>query len=76
MAEFETALGTDLPSVVSVSAHRWRYARTETPLGKSHLSGVNGRIIAAGDWCLGARVEAAFRSGKSAAHALIETFYG
>lgn len=68
--------GVKLPDLHSVQAHRWRYARTETPLGSSHLNGMNGRVIAAGDWCLGARVEAAWRSGQSAAHAMIETLIG
>lgn len=70
------ASGIKLPELHSVQAHRWRYARTEVPLGISHLNGMNGRVIAAGDWCLGARVEAAWRSGQSAAHAMIETLIG
>jgi predicted NAD/FAD-dependent oxidoreductase len=68
--------GVKLPELHSVDAHRWRFARTETPLGSSHMNGMNGRVIAAGDWCLGARVEAAWRSGQSAAHAMIETLFG
>lgn len=43
--------------------HRWRYAKTETPLGKSHLWDGKARIGACGDWCLGHRVEDAFVSG-------------
>lgn len=70
------ASGVKLPELHSVQAHRWRYARTEVPLGMSHLNGMNGRVIAAGDWCLGARVEAAWRSGRSAAHSMIETLLG
>ncbi|WP_430475589.1 NAD(P)/FAD-dependent oxidoreductase [Thalassospira lucentensis] len=71
-----TASGIKLPDLQTVQAHRWRYARTEIPLGRSHLNGMNGRVIAAGDWCLGARVEAAWRSGQSTAHAMIETLIG
>ncbi|MBP6406768.1 MAG: FAD-dependent oxidoreductase [Ramlibacter sp.] len=43
--------------------HRWRYAKTETPLGKSFLWDARARIGICGDWCLGHRVENAFVSG-------------
>ncbi|MFO1243964.1 MAG: FAD-dependent oxidoreductase [Ramlibacter sp.] len=43
--------------------HRWRYAKTETPLGKSHLWDAKTRLGVCGDWCLGHRVENAFVSG-------------
>lgn len=43
--------------------HRWRHAKTETPLGKSFLWDARARIGACGDWCLGHRVENAFVSG-------------
>lgn len=76
LAALRDVSGVKLPQLHSVQAHRWRYARTEQPLGSSHLNGMNGRVIAAGDWCLGARVEAAWRSGQSAAHAMIETLIG
>jgi predicted NAD/FAD-dependent oxidoreductase len=76
LAALRDISGVKLPELHSVDAHRWRYARTETPLGSGHLNGMNGRVIAAGDWCLGARVEAAWRSGQSAAHAMIETLFG
>ncbi|WP_417829892.1 NAD(P)/FAD-dependent oxidoreductase [Thalassospira sp.] len=76
LAALRDVSGVKFPELHSVQAHRWRYARTERPLGKSHLNGMNGRVIAAGDWCLGARVEAAWRSGQAAAHAMIETLLG
>jgi len=43
--------------------HRWRYAKTITPLGRSHLWDARDRIGICGDWCLGHRVENAFVSG-------------
>jgi predicted NAD/FAD-dependent oxidoreductase len=43
--------------------HRWRWAKTRTPLGGSHLWDVKSGIGACGDWCLGHRVEDAFVSG-------------
>jgi renalase len=43
--------------------HRWRYAKTETALGQSHLWDSKLGIGVCGDWCLGHRVENAFVSG-------------
>lgn len=54
-----------------VDAHRWRYALVETPLGQTILHGADPCLIAAGDWCLAPRVEAAFESGQAAARALL-----
>ena len=45
------------------AVHRWAYAKTEQPLGKSHLWDRRSGIGACGDWCLGHRVEDAFVSG-------------
>ncbi|CAN5437079.1 hypothetical protein BH11PSE7_BH11PSE7_21900 [soil metagenome] len=53
-----------------VAMHRWRYAQTVQPLGKSHLWDATERIGAAGDWCLGHRVENAFVSGLELALAI------
>jgi predicted NAD/FAD-dependent oxidoreductase len=44
-------------------AHRWLYAKTEQPLGVSHLWDGKLGIGVCGDWCLGHRVEDAFVSG-------------
>jgi len=54
------------------AAHRWRYARTTTPLGLPFLSSDDGILHVGGDWCLGARVEAAWASGTAIADAIIE----
>ena len=43
--------------------HRWLYAKTEKPLGTSHLWDAKLAIGVCGDWCLGHRVEDAFVSG-------------
>lgn len=53
--------------VVHAAAHRWRYARPLKPAGAPFLSDETGTLLAAGDWCLGARVENAFESGRAAA---------
>lgn len=46
-----------------VQVHRWRYAKTDVALGRSHLWDARFRIGLSGDWCLGHRVEHAFVSG-------------
>lgn len=45
------------------AVHRWRYARTHTPLGQPFLWDQQLNIGLCGDWCLGHRVEDAFVSG-------------
>ena len=51
--------------------HRWRYAQTTEPLGKSHLWDAKLGLGACGDWCLGHRVEDAFVSGLELALAVL-----
>ena len=46
-----------------VQTHRWLYAKTEQPLGKSHLWDAKTGLGVCGDWCIGHRVEDAFVSG-------------
>ncbi|WP_306119046.1 MULTISPECIES: FAD-dependent oxidoreductase [unclassified Roseitalea] len=54
-----------------IAAHRWRHARVERPFGAPcHWDRAAG-IGLCGDWCIGARVEAAFDSGEAVATALI-----
>ena len=43
--------------------HRWLYAKTQVPLGSSHLWNAKDGLGICGDWCLGHRVENAFVSG-------------
>ena len=50
--------------------HRWRYAKTDKPLGTSHLWDKANGIGVCGDWCLGHRVEDAFVSGLELAFAV------
>ena len=50
--------------------HRWRYAQTQTPLGRPFLLDDTLGIGLCGDWCLGHRVEDAFVSGLELALAL------
>ncbi len=62
-------LGADLPDPVSVSAHRWRYARSGSA-GCGHLWEPANRLGVCGDWLLGAQVEDAWRSGVGLAAAI------
>jgi len=59
--------GGDLPAATYAQAHRWRYARVETPVGMPCLFDADAFVAACGDWCLGGRVEAAFLSGAAVA---------
>jgi renalase len=56
------------PSYVQV--HRWRWAKTEAPLGVPHLWDRKSALGVCGDWCLGHRVEDAFISGLELALAV------
>ena len=49
------------------AVHRWRYAKTLTPLGQNCLWAQEARIGTCGDWHIGHRVEDAFISGLSLA---------
>lgn len=49
---------------------RWLYAKTDQPLGKSHLWDAKAGLGLCGDWCLGHRVEDAFVSGLELALAI------
>ncbi len=50
--------------------HRWRWAKTEAPLGRSHVWDSGAALGVCGDWCLGHRVEDAFISGLELALAV------
>ncbi|MDP4021325.1 NAD(P)-binding protein [Methylobacterium sp. NEAU 140] len=54
------------------AAHRWRYAQVETALDEPCLYDPRLRLGAAGDWCLGPRIEAAHDSGLALADRLID----
>jgi renalase len=54
------------------SAHRWRFARVTHPLGEPFLRSEDATLHIGGDWCLGARVEAAWASGHAIANDILE----
>ncbi len=62
------AVATGITAEASfAAAHRWRYALAEAPLGTPALWDAAAGLGVCGDWCLGARVEAAFLSGRALA---------
>jgi len=65
-------LDADPAGVVHASAHRWRYAKVARPLGAPFARTPSGTLYLGGDWCLGARVEAAWESGSAIAEDLLE----
>jgi predicted NAD/FAD-dependent oxidoreductase len=71
LAAFATAVlpARDGPPLAPThaSVHRWRYALTEVPLGAPCLWDAPAGLGVCGDWCLGARVEAAWLSGRALA---------
>lgn len=52
------------------AAHRWRYALPQAPLTEGFLWSPERGIGLCGDWCAGARAEAAFISGHRLAGAI------
>ncbi len=70
IAELGKVLGRTLRPAYA-AAHRWRYAMVETALGEACLYDPGQRLGAAGDWCLGPRIEAAFDSGRALAGRIV-----
>ncbi len=65
-------LGADLAARTHAVAHRWRYANVAEPLGRPFLRDDAGQLYLGGDWCLKARVEAAWTSGRAIAEDLLK----
>lgn len=61
----------DLPEPLYAASHRWPHALTQKPLGSPCLVDPVTRIGACGDWCLGARLQDAWLSGRALAQALL-----
>ncbi|WP_439595051.1 NAD(P)/FAD-dependent oxidoreductase [Falsiroseomonas sp.] len=59
------APGTTLPTPFFSAAHRWRHPLVEAPLGAPCLWDATLGLGAAGDWCIGARAEAAVDSAAA-----------
>jgi predicted NAD/FAD-dependent oxidoreductase len=65
LERFSERIGRALPRTHVADAHRWRYARVEKPLGEPCLFDAEAGIGFCGDWCLDARAEAAWISGRA-----------
>jgi len=63
----DAALRVGASSVLLSAAHRWRYARVTQALGQPFLCSPDATLYLGGDWCIGARVEAAWSSGRAIA---------
>jgi predicted NAD/FAD-dependent oxidoreductase len=70
LAAFRAQTGAG--EAVAALGHRWRYARTEVPLGRACLWDAGLGIGLAGDWCLGADAGDAVASGRALAGAVLE----
>lgn len=76
LAAFQEASGHRLPKPASRATHRWRYAAAAQPLGEDCLYDPELGIGACGDWCLGQRIEDAWRSGRALAVRLMAGWQG
>ncbi len=61
----------DLRAPSHLSLHRWLYASVSKSPQKPCLIDSDKKLVAAGDWCLGGRVEGAALSGLAAAEAVM-----
>lgn len=69
-AAFAEAAPSALPADVYCAAHRWRYARTETPVGRAFWLSEAGDLGCCGDWRLGPLAGDAYRSGEMLGRAM------
>ncbi len=60
-----------LPAITYKTAHRWKYALATATLDQPFLYDAGQNIGICGDWCLGARGEAAYLSGLQLAEAML-----
>ena len=67
-------LGLSTSNVVHAIAHRWRYAAVSKPLGRPFIKSRSSALYLGGDWCLDARVEAAWTSGNAIAADILQGF--
>ena len=66
------ALGGPTVHLVQATAHRWRYADTESALTQGHWWDAAARVGMCGDWLNGGKVEGAWLSGQSLAQQVLQ----
>ncbi|MEL7109426.1 MAG: FAD-dependent oxidoreductase [Pseudomonadota bacterium] len=71
LAAASALAGADLSAATHQVLHRWRYAATPQPAGVPYLLDERLQLAACGDWCLGSKVEAAYRSASALADSLL-----
>jgi predicted NAD/FAD-dependent oxidoreductase len=62
--------GIDSQSATHIGFHRWLYANPAQPLRELFVMDTSLQLAAAGDWCLGGRVENAYLSGSALGRAI------
>jgi predicted NAD/FAD-dependent oxidoreductase len=70
--ELRAIFGSSFSNAFYTVSHRWRYARTIKPLLKPYLCTEDKSLFIGGDWCLGSRVENAYKSGFEIAKSFID----
>ena len=60
------------PAPQARTAHRWRYADTEPPIGEVCAWDASARIGICGDWLNGGKVEGAWLSGRALARRVLD----
>ncbi|MCU0837627.1 MAG: NAD(P)-binding protein [Rhodospirillales bacterium] len=69
----EALIDGRLPPPLMAIGHRWRHALVAQPVGAPCLFEADRGLGAAGDWCLGGRIEAAFLSGLAIADEVLRS---
>jgi predicted NAD/FAD-dependent oxidoreductase len=70
LEQFQAAVGSALPGLVSAVAHRWRYARAGSTEGPAAVWVPGLALGVCGDWLGGSSVEGAWRSGRAVSRLL------
>jgi renalase len=70
LSAFFAETGAESHAPAYARGHRWRFATPDPPLEAADRVDPEQRIVLAGDWLRGARLEGAYLSGRDAAAAL------
>jgi renalase len=69
---FSERIGRPLPRTLLADSHRWRHVRVDSALAEDCLLDLDAGLGFCGDWCIGARAEAAWLSGTALGARLAE----
>ncbi|MFU8876924.1 MAG: NAD(P)/FAD-dependent oxidoreductase, partial [Wenzhouxiangellaceae bacterium] len=72
LAAFAELVPAALPEPRSLLGHRWRYALATNPREDGLIADADRRLVIAGDWLSGNRIEGAWTSGRKAGRWLAE----